>query len=78
MKTPDDALVRQLPVELTCELARFTLSAAEILALAPGAVLPLGRPPGAPVELLAGRRVIARGELVDVDGEVGVRVLEVV
>jgi flagellar motor switch/type III secretory pathway protein FliN len=37
----------------------------------------LGRPLGGPVELRAGGRLLARGELCDVEGEVGVRVTEV-
>jgi flagellar motor switch/type III secretory pathway protein FliN len=52
------------------------MSVAELLALAPGAVIGLGRPLGAPVELCAGEKLLARGELVDVDGELGVKVTE--
>jgi type III secretion system YscQ/HrcQ family protein len=72
----DEALARDLPVELTCELGRITLSAAEVLALAPGAIVTLPARVGAPVELCAGGRVLARGELIDVDGQVGVRIAE--
>lgn len=63
------------PVLLTLELARFTLPLEEIAALAPGEVVRTGAAIGASVALRAGDRVIARGELVDVDGEVGVRIL---
>lgn len=72
----NEALARDLPVELACELGRVTLSAQEVLALAPGAVVTLPAKVGALVELRAGGRVIARGELVDVDGQVGVRISE--
>jgi len=72
-----DELARDLPVELSCEIARLVLPAHEVLGLGPGAILPLGKRPGDPVELLAAGRLIARGELVDVDGEVGVRVTEI-
>jgi flagellar motor switch/type III secretory pathway protein FliN len=41
-------------------------------------VLGLSRAAGAAVELVTGERVIARGELVDVDGELGVRVTALV
>lgn len=70
-------LLRELPVQITCEIGRITLSAREVLDLRPGTVLPVGRPLAGPVDLTAGGRVIARGELVDVEGEIGVRVSEV-
>jgi len=66
-----------LPVELRVELGRLTLSAAELLELEPGDALALGRPVGGAVDLRVGDRLVARGELVEVEGEVGVRVLEV-
>lgn len=66
-----------LPVDLVCRLGEVRLNARELLELGPGAVIPLGRPLGSPVELVAGGKVVARGELVDVEGELGVRVLSV-
>lgn len=73
---PGDQLLGELPVQLTCEIGRLTLPAREILELRPGAVLPVGRPLAGPVDVTAGGRVIARGELVDVEGEIGVRITE--
>lgn len=72
-----EALLRELPVQITCEIGRVTLSAREVLELRPGAVVPVGRPLAGPVDLTAGGRIVARGELVDVEGEIGVRVTEV-
>lgn len=72
-----EALLRELPVQIACEIGRITLSAREVLELRPGAVVPVGRPLAGPVDLTAGGRIIARGELVDVEGEIGVRVTEV-
>lgn len=71
-----DAIARDLPIELTCEIARLTLPARDVLGLAPGAILPLGRRVGDPVELVCAGRTVARGELVDLEGELGMRVLE--
>jgi type III secretion system YscQ/HrcQ family protein len=73
----NEALLRELPVQLTCEIGRVTMNAREVLELRPGAVLPVGRPLAGPVDLTAGGRVIARGELVDVEGEIGIRITEV-
>lgn len=67
----------QLPVTLEVELARVDVPLGELARLEPGAVLPLGLDRRGLVTLRAGERAIARGELVDLDGAVGVRVLSV-
>lgn len=72
-----DALLRELPVEVVCELGRVTMTGRELLELRPGAVIPVGRPLAGPVDLAVGGRVVARGELVDVEGEIGVRITQV-
>lgn len=74
---PSESLLRDLPVQIVCEIGRVTLSAREILELKPGSVVQVGRPLAGPVDLTAGGRVIARGELVDVEGELGVRLSEI-
>ncbi len=68
-------LAGDAPLELTVELARFTLPLEEVANLQPGIVLTTGRPVGESVTLRAGGHAFASGELVDVDGEVGVRIL---
>ncbi len=71
-----DQLLRELPVEVVCELGRVTMSGRELIELRPGAVIPAGRPLSGPVDLTVGGRVVARGELVDVEGEIGVRITQ--
>jgi type III secretion protein Q len=66
--------IAQLPVVLEVELARVELTLAELARLEPGATLPLALDRRGVVTLRAGERAIARGELVDVDGAVGVRI----
>lgn len=73
-----DQLLRELPVEVVCELGRVTMSGRELLELRPGAVIPAGRPLAGPVDLTVGGRVVARGELVDVEGEIGVRITQMI
>jgi type III secretion system YscQ/HrcQ family protein len=68
--------VGDTPVALALELARFVLPLAEIAALAPGEVVRTGAPIGERVSLRAGDRVVAVGELIDVEGEVGMRIVE--
>jgi hypothetical protein len=64
-------------VELVACAGAVILSVRRVLELAPGQVVSLGRPVGGAVELRVGAQLVARGELVDVDGELGVRVLSV-
>jgi type III secretion protein Q len=71
-----DPALSELPVELEVELARVPLSLAELGALKPGAVVPLRVSAGRPDLLRAGDRRIGRAELVDVEGEVAARILE--
>jgi flagellar motor switch/type III secretory pathway protein FliN len=71
----DETLGEDLTVELAVSAGTVTVSARKLLELAPGEVLALGRPASGQVELVVGRRVIGTGELIDVDGELAVRVL---
>jgi flagellar motor switch protein FliN/FliY len=66
-----------IPVTLTVELGRVSLPLHRLADLKPGDVLELGRHAHEPVELTSGGRLIARGELVQVDTELGVRVTQV-
>lgn len=78
VKDPNEALDRigDAPVTLVLELARITLPLSDLAALAPGAILSTGVPLETRVALRAGERIIAEGELVDVEGELGVRLIE--
>ena len=64
------------PIELCLELARFTLPLGEISALRAGEVLCTGKAIGERVTLRAAGQPFAYGELVEVEGEVGVRITE--
>lgn len=66
---------QQLPIEVEIELARVRLSVAELAQLQVGAVLPLHIHLAEPVILRVGDREVARAELVDIEGEVGTRIL---
>jgi type III secretion system YscQ/HrcQ family protein len=67
-------LAGDAPVELCVELARFVVTFGELAGLCPGQVLSTGRDIGACVTLRAAGCAVAEGELVDIDGEVGVRI----
>jgi flagellar motor switch protein FliN len=65
-------------MDVTVELGRARMSVRELLALSPGTVLELDRAAGSPADLLVNGRLIARGEVVVVDEDFGLRVTEIV
>jgi flagellar motor switch/type III secretory pathway protein FliN len=69
--------VPDVPLTLVVELGRVNLTLARLAELRPGDVVPLGRHPREPIELTSGGRLVARGELVQVDDELGVRLTTV-
>ncbi len=70
---PEDA--SSLPVEVEIELTRLRLSVGELANVRPGAILPLHINAAEPVLLKVGDRAVARAELVEIEGEVGARIL---
>jgi type III secretion protein Q len=64
-----------LPVDVEIELTRLMLPLSELAALKPGSLLPLRINASEPVLLRIGDRAVARAELVEIDGEVGARIL---
>jgi flagellar motor switch protein FliN len=66
-----------LPVTLTVELGRVNLTLSRLADLKPGDVVELSRHSRAPVELTSNGRLVARGELILIDTDLGVRVTSV-
>jgi flagellar motor switch protein FliN/FliY len=59
----------QVPIEVTISVGRARPAVRELLALTENAVLALDRRIDDPVELFVGDRLIARGELQELEGE---------
>lgn len=70
-------MLHGVEMEVTVELGRTRMAVRDLLALAPGAVLALDRAAGSPADLLVNGRLIARGEVVVVDEDFGLRVTEI-
>jgi flagellar motor switch/type III secretory pathway protein FliN len=68
--------IGEVPVVVRVELGEATMLAREWAQLGKGDVVTLGRRVGEAVTLRVGGVPVARGELVEVDGEVGVRIVE--
>jgi flagellar motor switch protein FliM len=74
-KSEGGELLADIPLQIAVELARVPVTADEVVALKVGQVVELHRSPGEPVELSVNGKVVARGELVEVEGQLGVRVI---
>jgi flagellar motor switch protein FliN len=71
-------LLHDVRMRVTAELGRAELSVRELLALAPGSVIELDRVAGSPIDVLVNDKLVARGEVVVIDEEFGVRIVEIV
>ena len=69
--------LHDVPVELAVEIGRTTMTIRETLELVPGAIVSLNRLAGEPVDLLVNGRPLARGEVVVIDEEFGLRITEI-
>ncbi len=66
-----------VPVDLSVEIGRARLSVGETLELREGSVVTLDRMAGEPVDLLVNGKPIARGEVVVIDEQFGLRLTQV-
>jgi flagellar motor switch protein FliN len=63
---------------VTAELGRTTMAVAELLGLAPGSLIELDRAAGSPIDVLVNGTIIARGEVVVIDDDFGLRITEII
>jgi flagellar motor switch protein FliM len=70
-------LLRDVAAPVVVELGRIQLSITQVARLRNGQILRLPRGPNDPVDLVVNGKLFARGELIEVDGELGVRLLQV-
>lgn len=70
-------LVGDIPVELTVELGRAVKKISEILEYGPGTVVELDKLVGEPLNIYANGKFIARGEVVVIDDNFGVRITDI-
>lgn len=73
----DIALLLDVPLQVTVELGRTQLRIRNVLELVPGSIVELDKLAGEPVDVLVNGKQIARGEVVVIDEEFGVRITDV-
>ena len=67
-----------VPVKVSAVLGKTKIDVAQLRELGNGAVIELNRKVGEPIDLYVNERLIARGELVMIDGSLGVTMTEIV
>ena len=70
-------VLHDVALGVTAELGRAKMLVKDVLALSPGSVIELDRAAGGPVDVLVNGTLIARGEVVVIDEEFGIRITEV-
>ncbi len=74
-----EAQFRNVSVEVSAWIGKTKLTFGELSELRPGRVIELDQPVGAPIEIVLNREVVlARGEVVEVGDEYGIRITEIV
>ncbi len=71
-------MLLDIPLQVTVELGRTKRSVKEILELSPGSIIELDKLAGEPVDILINSRLIAKGEVVVIDENFGVRVTDII
>lgn len=76
--TSNIGLLMDVTMNLTVELGRATMTIRDILGLGEGSIIELQKLAGEPVDLLVNGKLIAKGEVVVIDENFGVRVTDII
>jgi flagellar motor switch protein FliN/FliY len=66
-----------VPVKLTVELGNCEMTMKDLLQLGVGAVVQLDKPASDPIDIFVNHKLVARGEIVVVEDNLGVKITEV-
>lgn len=74
-----EALLHDVPLEVTVELGRIRMNLSELAAhLGPGSIITLDTPTGAPLDVRVNNRLVARAEAIAVGEKCGIRIVELI
>jgi len=71
-------LIMDIPLQVTVELGRTKKTIKEILELGIGSVIELDRLAGEPIDILVNGKLVAKGEVIVIDENFGVRIIEMI
>ncbi len=70
-------LTSDIPVQIVAVLGKKNVTVKEIVSMKMGQVIELNRLPNEAIDLVANGKLVAKGELVEIEGRLGVRVLKI-
>ena len=70
--------INQIPIKISAVLGKVKMDIAMLQSLSDGAIIELDRKVGDPIDLYVDERLIGRGELMMIDGVLGVTLTEIV
>lgn len=70
-------LLMDIPLEISVELGRVKMLVRDVLDLGAGSIIEIDKAAGEPVDVLVNGRVVARGEVVVIEDNFGVRITEI-
>ena len=77
--TPENIqLIQDVPLNVTVELGRTTRKISEILEFGPGTIIELNKIVGEPLDILINGQYVAKGEVVVIDENYGIRITDIV
>ena len=71
-------LIMDVPLEVTVELGRTSKSIQEILDFSPGTIIELNKMAGEPIDILVNGKYVAKGEVVVIEENFGVRITDII
>lgn len=71
-------LIMDVPLEVTVELGRTNKTIKEILDFAPGTIIELTKLAGEPVDVLVNGKFVAKGEVIVIEDNFGIKVTEII
>lgn len=73
-----EAMTQGIPVHLAAVIAKKSIRLSDVIGMQAGEVIDFKKPPEEPIDLVVNGKLIAKAEMVLVDGRVGVRVVKLV
>lgn len=71
-------LIMDIPLDVSVELGRVKMLIKDVLELATGSIVELERVAGEPVDMLVNGKLVAKGEVVVIDDNFGLRITEII
>ena len=66
-----------IPLEISVELGRMKMQVRDVVDLAAGSIVEIDKAAGEPVDVLVNGRLVAKGEVVVIEDNFGVRITEI-